>query len=200
MLCCRESEGEQLSVVEAIELIHERMRDVGVQISTIEGRMVEESRVVKRAARDKDMEMARVHMRRIRAMRERRTRYLQVREKLWVMKETLNEQSHYAAVQDTFSQGLLATETLLQKVNLDKVEEMMDRWEDAEMDTREVGSELGRDMCGEEEEEEEVWIQDQLHQLMKGVEEECSAEEVFLPSVPTTEFPTPKKVRFKVSN
>lgn len=179
-LCCRGTENEknEITVVEAIELVHERMRDVGVQVAQAENRMMEESVLVRRAVQKKDMDDARLHMKRIRSIRERRLRHMQCREKLWLMKETLEEQASYALVQESFSEGLRVTDELLKKVDLGQVEDMMERFEESVIQTREIGEELGRDthLDGADADRE---IERELAVIMGGLE-----KEVELPTIP----------------
>ena len=191
--CSPAAEGEEpiLSAVEAIELVHMRMRDVSGEVSRTESQMVMESTLVRRAAQQQDMEKARLHMRRIRALRERRTRYLGCRERLWAMKETLMEQSHHASVQRTFAEGLQVAESLLQKVDLSKVEDAMDRLEDVMADTRDIGAELGREhtFVSENDDDDDAYaVEQELRLLMNGVQkddEEAEQKELVLPTTPT---------------
>lgn len=168
---CFNKEKDSISAAEAIELINERTRHIATQISYLEHQMRNNAKDVRRfmEMHFKDIEQARIFMKRIRMLKEKRTRYLQVREKLWAMAQTLEEQSMYNTVQETFQSGVEVMDTLLKKVNVEKIEEMMDRFEEQADETRQVSEALSTDVYLDGDEEDN--IERELQMLMKNVEE-----------------------------
>jgi len=176
MRCClpRGADAKNgISASEAIELIEERSRHVATQISYLDHQMRKNAADVRTHVKAHDMEQARVHMRRIRMLKDKRTRYLGVKEKLWAMKHTLEEQSMYTALHDTFQSGAEVMDSLLQKVNVERIEELMDRFQEQADETMDVGNALAEPThvsIGDGDVEES--IEQELRLLMGGVEEQ----------------------------
>lgn len=176
MRCClpRGAEAKNsISASEAIELIEERSRHVATQVAYLDHQMRKNAAEVRTHVKAHDMEQARVHMRRIRMLKDKRTRYLGVKEKLWAMKHTLEEQSMYTTLHDTFQSGAEVMDSLLKRVNVERIEELMDRFQEQADETMEVGNALAEPThvsIGDG--DVEASIEQELRALMGGVEEQ----------------------------
>lgn len=173
-----------VSASEAIEMIHERSRHITTQIASIDHKMRTNATQVRKYMKINDKEQARLFMRRIRLLKEKRTRYFGVQEKLWAMKETLEEQSMYTSVQETFQSGVSTMDNLLKKVDITKIEDMMDTFQEQADDTREIGHSLSIPTNLDIDVEND--IEAELNALMGQI------PEVELPSVPSN-LKVPKK-------
>lgn len=171
-VCSSKETANVMSASEAIELIEERSRHIQTQVAYQEHQMSTEAKHVRRYAHAKDMEQARVHMRRIRFLKDKRTRYLGVKEKLWAMKHTLDEQSVYNTLHETFQSGVEVMDSLLKKVDMDKIEDMMDRFQEQADNTHDISQALSTEIDVLESDDIEQGIERELQLLLAGVEDQ----------------------------
>lgn len=165
----------KVSTIEAIDLIHTRMRTVSVKISSIEHKMREQRKEAKTHVQKNDCERARMCLSQIAFLKNKRSRYLGVNQKLWQMCETLNEQETYISISETFKTGVNTMESLLETVSIAQIENMMDDFEEHQHDTSEIGYALtSTHQTGDD-------IENEIELLMSGVDLVDT-----MPSVPTT--------------
>ena len=124
----QDEEGEQKSTIEVIELIHARMRHVGMAISQQEHHMREQQLEAQRHIHIKDRERARQCIVKIRYLSKKRTRYLELSQNLWMMADKLSEQSMYVTLANVLGEGIDTLEKLVQHTDIGKIEEMMDNY------------------------------------------------------------------------
>ena len=167
------TETDKVSTAEAIDLINSRIRNITVKIASIEHKMRTLDRKAKEHVSEHDLEKAKLVLSQIGFLRKKRTRYLGCNQKLWQMCETLNEQDTYVCISETFKTGVNTMESLLQQVILDDVENMMDTMEEHTFEVNEIGFALNGTQ-----KEEEPDIEDELEELMDGIE-------LVLPDAPT---------------
>ena len=179
-----------MNASEAIEIVEERSRHITIAIGQQEHKMNTIAISVRKCSSNGDTKQARVLMKRIRMLRDKRLRYIGVREKLWEMKETLEEQSMYVSVAKTFESGTDALSTLLKRVDVTKVEDIMDTFQEQADDVHDVGGALAEPIeLGED--AEMAALDDELQIIMHTIEEDMSYN---LPSVRSTTPPQSEKI------
>lgn len=134
--------GTLVSSVEAVDEINKRSRHISTIVAQLESQIRKEEIETKKHAKNRDAERARLGIQRLKMLGDKRSRLLNCTQQLWAMRETLKEQAVYVDLTEVFATTNTTLEQLLKKVDMDKITQMMDTFEEHAHQSREVGQAL----------------------------------------------------------